>query len=395
MHKFEVTAQDERFRFFGGVEVVPSPTPNTMPDSTQGGVRIPLSTLQQSYTHVVLANGAGKAIEHPLLPRKPPYCVQALDLVKWYTLYPSSSSFVPPLEEIEDVTIVGLGNVSLDIARLLLMPVKELEVYDVPESVLSVLRKSRVKRVRVIGRRGPGEMRFGVKEVREMMRLPGVTFEGFEKEEGMVMTRQQSRLVDLLDKGSEEKNGDKRWSVEFYKSPVGYSLQRGKVMLEVENTVLDPVTRQPLFSSNATKTTIQTDMVVTSLGFKSDEMTTPFWDPKLGHVRTAEGGRVVDPANGEIVQGVYACGWAGMGARGVLGSTMIDSFGVAESVVEDWKNTESKQIVNLDDVPEQVKELTGFEDWLKVDEEERRRGSLLGKERERMDWDQVKAFLRR
>ena len=55
--------------------------------------------------------------------------------------------------------------------------------------------------------------------------------------------------------------------------------------------------------------------------------------------------------------------------------------------------------VDLDAIPPEVdaglKEgrVTEFEDWKKVNAEEIRRGEAMGKERERMDWEEAHSFL--
>ena len=43
---------------------------------------------------------------------------------------------------------------------------------DIPEPVLDVLSRSQVKKVKLIGRRGPYQVAFTIKELREMIKLP-------------------------------------------------------------------------------------------------------------------------------------------------------------------------------------------------------------------------------
>ena len=58
---------------------------------------------------------------------------------------------------------------------MLLTPPAAPEKYDIPESVLQVLRKSAVRHVSIIGRRGPLQAAFTNKELRELTSLDGVS----------------------------------------------------------------------------------------------------------------------------------------------------------------------------------------------------------------------------
>jgi adrenodoxin-NADP+ reductase len=114
-----------------------------------------------------------------------------------------------------------------------------------------------------------------------------------------------------------------------------------------------------------------------------------FYDRGLGHLRNVSG-RITNGA-GTIINNVYASGWAG---KGVLASTMMNAYGVADTIISDWianKHSGQEKALNLDDPPEEVQTalkeglVTKYADWKKIDEEEVRRGEANGKERERME----------
>ena len=83
----------------------------------------------------------------------------ARDFVGWYNGLPEHADLEPDLESGEDAIIIGQGNVALDVARTLLTDVDILRRTDMTEYALATLAKSRVKRVRVVGRRGPMQVR--------------------------------------------------------------------------------------------------------------------------------------------------------------------------------------------------------------------------------------------
>jgi len=425
-HKFDQAAKDPRFHFFGNVNISSSPSISPIPHA----VPLSLSSLLPHYTHLLVSSGCSIPTYHPALPPSS-HCVPALSIVHWYTQHPSvTHKSPPPLGRLEHVSLIGQGNVSLDVARMLLTPVSTLEKCDVPEAVLEVLRRSAVQHVSIIGRRGPFEAAFTTKELREMMNLEDSSMVPLDPSllatpDGAQLTRQQSRTLQLLQKGSKNKFGTTRksWSLDFFKSPTGLSIPPSNsalpstpLTLSLSHNVLSPEKKAVPTGETST---LDTSFVITSLGHKADP-STPWYEPALGHVRTV-GGRVVDE-KGHTMKGVYSSGWAAMGARGVLASTMMDAYGVAGTILADAFPAEFRkendalavaseggqggetleEILSGEADPESIPEevvvarqdgqVTSYEDWKLVDAEEVRRGEVKGKERERMSWEDARTF---
>ncbi|TCD71059.1 NADPH-adrenodoxin reductase [Steccherinum ochraceum] len=426
-NKFDITAKDPRLRFFGNVNITTPAAASPIPHN----LSLPFSSLLKNYTHLLFSSGCTIPTFHPALPPSD-RCISALSFVHWYTQHPSvAHKPPPPLEKTEHVSIIGQGNVSLDVARMLLTPPSTLEKYDVPNSVLEVLRRSAVKRVSIIGRRGPLQAAFTVKELREMMNLEDAAMDPVDPAllavpEGEKLTRQQQRTMQLLQKGSKNQPGTtpKSWSFEFFRSPThlapapedALSSTRPLSLTLAHTTLSDAKRAVPTGESS----TLRTSMVVTALGHHGEP--TPWYDSALGHVRTV-GGRVVDE-HGHTLRNVYASGWAAMGARGVLASTMMDAYAVADTILSDAFPGEFRKedgdalgsvvpqgdvakaaepvladVVESDDPPAEVEEglregvVTDYDGWKLVDAEEVRRGEVTGKERERMGWDEARTFL--
>ncbi|KAI0822091.1 FAD/NAD-P-binding domain-containing protein [Trametes gibbosa] len=422
-HKFAEAAADPRLRFFGNVNIGSlAPISHALPLS--------LESLFSHYTHVLFSTGCTVPVLHPALPASQ-FCVPALSLVHWYTQHPSNPA-PPPLERTSHVTLIGQGNVSLDVARMLLTPPSVLAKYDVPQPVLEVLARSAVQHVSIVGRRGPFQAAFTTKELREMMNLPDASMVPLDAAllsappSGPALTRQQARTLQLLQKGSKRTPGTTRktWSLDFFRSPTGITAPATpgeSARLALEHTTLDARTHAVPTGESST---LDTDLVITSLGHRA-ESGAPWYDAALGHMRSASG-RVID-AGGRIVRNVYASGWAAMGARGVLVSTMMDAYMVADSILRDHfpgddvhttpisesdaaaavagegPREEAVEVlpreVEADAIPQEVAaglregRVTDFEDWKAVNAEEVRRGEVLGKERERMGWEEARDFL--
>ena len=420
-HKFDQTAADPRFRFFGNVHVgsaSPASIPHALP--------LPLSSLLQNYTHLLFAAGCTRPTLHPAIPPSE-HCVPALSLVHWYTRHPSNPP-PPALDKITHLALIGNGNVSLDIARMLLTPPSVLKKYDVPEHVLDVLSRSTLQHVSIIGRRGPLEAAFTNKELREMMHLPDASMVPLDPSlltfpEGTALSRQQRRTFELLRKGSQSRFGStqKTWSLDFYRMPTALTPSRSSAdsaELTLAHTVLDPSTGRAISTDQTS--TVATSLVVTSLGFHVDP-TAAFFDPSSNHLR-ARGGRILSES-GIPLRNMYASGWSANGAKGVLATTMMDAYAVADTILSDIVSSSAGDVSveatpagehgseavpntlmpNLaphpEDAPEDIKQgikdglVTQYHDWNAIDAEEVRRGALIGKERERMGWEDASKFL--
>lgn len=321
------------------------------------------------------------------------------------------------------MTLMGHGNVSLDIARLLLSSPERLSPLDIPQPVLDTMSTSKLEHVSIVSRRGPAQVAFTAKELRELLNLPGVAMVPIPPDMLAAntppnATRQQSRILDLLKKGSAAKIGStdikKTWSLEFFRSPVrpldpadahahgggGKGILFGINKLDAQEKAVP--TGQTVSS--------QTDIIVNSVGYRSEPLELEWHDGIHGRVHQ-HGSRVLD-ASDQNVEGVYTSGWAANGAKGVLATTMMDAYSVAERLLEDnvastangaSSGSGSRATASFKSsqfeagIPNELvksdKRVISYEDWKRVDAEEIRRGQLMKKERERMTWTEINNFL--
>ncbi|KAH7341001.1 hypothetical protein B0J17DRAFT_341939 [Rhizoctonia solani] len=416
-NKFDATALDPRFRFFGNVQIVPS-DPLTQQTATGGERRaslpqplnLPLSSLARHYTHLLFAYGSSTPLLPTLANDSPVQPTSALDFVHWYTSHPYPEKKLP-LEQLiraKHITVIGHGNVALDVARMILSPPSRLAPYDVPQKVLEVLEQLQVQHVSVVGRRAPPQVSFTAKEVREMMNLEGVGMRSIDPSlfnigaEGL--SRQQTRLIELMRKGSSTTiaSAFRTWSLDFLHSPLKIT---PKSITYALNSLSPTLSAVPTGETE----TVPTDLVIASVGYRTPVIHPDWHDKRLGRVRHVDGQVVRE--DGTVVRGVYASGWAANGARGVLASTMWNAYSVAEKILSDAaatvvSNPQSETGVAPDDgvalkgepgLPPQVvdagKSVVSYPDWKRIDAEEIRRGGEVGKERERMSWEEVVEFL--
>jgi len=132
-------AQSPRFTFIGNISV---------------GKDLPLTVLQQNYDAILFAYGASEDRQLGIPGEDLEGIYSARAFVGWYNGLPQYANLQPKLTAGNDAVIVGQGNVALDVARILLSDVDQLRNTDITEHALQTLMENKVKRVRVVGRRG-------------------------------------------------------------------------------------------------------------------------------------------------------------------------------------------------------------------------------------------------
>src|SRR4030088_1402983 len=142
-------------RFLGGVPL---------------GDDVTREALLASYDAVVYATGAMRDRRMGIPGEDLPGSYAATDFVNWYCGHPDVSMDAFALDA-EAGGVIGVGNVAVEVARILARDPAELRPTDVPQPVLEALEASKVRDVHVIGRRGPAQAKFTTKELRELGEL--------------------------------------------------------------------------------------------------------------------------------------------------------------------------------------------------------------------------------
>ena len=145
-------------RFLGGVHL---------------GEDVTREDLLSAYDAVVYATGAMRDRRLGIPGEDLPGSYAATDFVNWYCGHPDVGPATFTLDA-ESVAVIGVGNVAVDVARILARDPADLRSTDVPQPVLEALQASKVREVHMIGRRGPAHAKFTTKELRELGELPGV-----------------------------------------------------------------------------------------------------------------------------------------------------------------------------------------------------------------------------
>src|ERR1700760_3284228 len=136
------------------------------------GTDVTREDLLEGYDAVVYATGAMRDRRLGIPGEELPGSYAATDFVNWYCGHPDVAPGAFSLDA-QSVAVIGVGNVAVDVARILARDPAELEHTDIPHPVLETLQASKVREVHMIGRRGPAYAKFTTKELRQLGGLPG------------------------------------------------------------------------------------------------------------------------------------------------------------------------------------------------------------------------------
>ncbi|MFE6886958.1 FAD-dependent oxidoreductase [Streptomyces sp. NPDC057694] len=352
---------------------------------------IDLDTLRSFYDAVIFSTGAtaDRALGIPGIELDGSY--GAADFVSWYDGHPD----VPrtwPLKA-EKVAVLGVGNVALDVARILAKTADELLPTEIPANVYDGLKASPAKEIHVFGRRGPAQAKFSPMELRELDHSPNIEVivnpEDIDYDEGSIATRRGNKQADMVAKTLEN------WAIRdigerphklflhFFESPSEILGEDGRVIgLRTERTELDG-------TGNVKGTGAHTDWDVTAVyravGYLSDELPKLPWDVASGTVPD-EAGRVIEDS-GEHLTSTYVTGWIRRGPIGLIGHTKGDANETVGSLLADF--AADRLHTPASPAPEAVDAYLGergvryttWEGWHRLDAAERALGEPHGRER--------------
>ncbi|XP_058803423.1 NADPH:adrenodoxin oxidoreductase, mitochondrial isoform X7 [Phymastichus coffea] len=374
INTFAKIAKDKRVQFLGNINV---------------GCNISIEELRQHYHAVLLTYGAeeDKTLDIPGENLK--NVISAKSFVGWYNGNPKEKDLDINLNT-EDAVILGQGNVAIDVARILLSPIDKLKNTDITCYSLEKLAESNIKRVWLVGRRGPLQAAFTIAELREMLKLENCKtywrtddFKGI-KEIICDLARPRKRLTELMLKSIEDAKVDNRECLKefhpiFLRGPVEFSGLNSveKIKFSVNELQGQDLLNQ-IAKSSTTVEEISTGLAVKSIGYKSIPIDSniPF---------DLRNGRILN-ASGKVEDGLYAAGWVATGPVGVILSTMTNAFKVGQLLSKELDCTHKR------DGYEQLKNIfqqrglcpITFEGWEQIDKEECARGKKLGKPREKI-----------
>lgn len=357
---FDKIAALPGFRFIGGVAV---------------GKDVAINELRAAYDAVVLATGAD--LSRPLgIPGETlPGCHSAGAFVAWYNGHPDYRDCSFDLGH-EVATVIGHGNVALDVARILSKTADELRQTDIATHALEVLAESRVRDVHVVGRGNPAQAKFGAKELRDFLSLAACdawvdpqdlaslpeTSDDPERDEKLSLLRSFAQ---------QPPSRSRRCVFRFGLSPIAINGERRAEAVTFAR-------------SGHPNDVIASGIVFSSIGRRTGSLPGVPYDAERG-VHANIDGRVVN--GGDVVRGLYVCGWSKRGPSGKIGTNRACGMATAEAVLADFAAGAPPRAADKEDLltrlRSRVPRLVSYQDWAVLDAAEKRRGGIHGRPRDK------------
>jgi len=391
---YDRIAQKPGFRFFGNVEF---------------GRDLNLEDIKQHYHAIIFAVGAQSDRRLNIPGEDLPGSHPATEFVAWYNAHPDFRDFSFDLTQ-ESVAVIGVGNVAMDVVRILARTPEELYETDIADYALDALRESQVKTVYILGRRGPAQAAFTNPEIKEL---------GEMADADVVVLPEEAELDELSSAyiDSDEADRSARRNVEILQA-YAHRPSQGKKRKIIMRFLVSPVeiigtdrveaikiVKNELFTDERgslrprptdSYETLPVGLVFRSVGYKGAQLPdVPFY-PKWGIIPNDKG-RVLEDMDGARVPGLYAVGWIKRGPSGVIGTNKPDSIETVNMLLAD---ADSGDLLTPSDTdPASVETLlkqrdvpyVSYSDWLIIDRLEQEHGAAIN--RSRLKFSRVKDML--
>ncbi|MGC4979578.1 FAD-dependent oxidoreductase [Streptomyces sp. DT193] len=372
--------EDERVRFLGGVEVGP------------GGV--PVARLRELYHAVVYCVGASTDRHLGVPGEELPGSWSATEFVSWYSAHPDAAAdaFVAGARS---AVVIGVGNVAVDVTRILARTAPELSPTDIPQAALGALAASEVTEISMVGRRGPSQARFTTKELRELGGLPETGISVDEAELALDpayldpsgLPAAQRRNVEVLRGWAAAAPQDRPRLIRprFFLRPVELLADGGRVgAVRFERTVPDGTGG---VSGTGRFEEIEAQLVLRSVGYRGVPLDGLPFDADRGTV-PQRAGRVL--RDGVVSPGEYVAGWIKRGPTGVIGTNRPCAKETVTSLLEDAPDLVRRETADdpLAALRAEGTRPVEWAGWQAIERAEAELGARLGREVVKLpDWD--------
>ena len=380
---YDKSAANPNFRFYGNIEY---------------GRDFSMDDLEQHYHQVVFTTGAPIDRDLGIPGEELNGSHSATEFVAWYNGHPDFTDRRFDLSQ-ESVAIVGIGNVAMDVARILCKTYEELAETDMADYALEVLRQSKVKNVYLLGRRGPAQAAFTPPEIKEMGELIDADVTVSPEEANLDVVSLQSiqanpdKNVDknvafITDYSTRAQMGKRRLlTLRFLVSPVEIIGHEGKVtaIKLVRNEAY--VAEDGSIRARATEVEeeIPVGLVFRSVGYRGAALPGVPFRESWGTIDNEKGR--VQSTDGKQVAGIYTAGWIKRGPTGVIGTNKTCARETVNCMVEDlgtgvhFNPAETSPGAMEALLRERQPNLVTFEDWKKIDQAEIAKGEATNRPR--------------
>jgi len=376
---YQKTCSDERLRFLGNVEF---------------GRDLSHDDVKKHYHAVIYAVGSPLDRHLGIPGENLAGSMSATEFVAWYNGHPDFTDKRIRLEA-KAVAVIGLGNVAVDVTRILAKSAAELRATDISDHALEVLAESRVQDIYMLGRRGPAQAKFTTKELRELGELENADIIVDPTE----LELDQASLAAIENNPGAKKNLEilrgfsenipagkpRRIHLRFLVSPRELRGEGAVEAMLLERNRLEAQEGGYLAAvGSGSYQELSVQLVLRSVGYRGTPLPGVPFDQRR-NVIPNDAGRVLEEPGGSPLPGEYVAGWIKRGPTGVIGTNKADAKETVTSLLAD-----ELPPVSADDAdPQTILELlaargvrvVGFDGWLAIDRLEVEAGQSQGRPR--------------
>ena len=383
--RYEKTAAQPGFRFFGGVEL---------------GSDVLRADLFERYHGVIYAVGTPADNRLGIAGEDRPGSHAATEFVAWYNGHPDYAERQFDLSAAR-AAVIGNGNVAIDVARMLVLDPDEISVTDTADHAIEGLAGGQVEHVIMLGRRGPAQAAFTNPELLELGELAradvivGPAEVELDEHSARWLEdhgdKTARRNVEILREYSQRQPAGKSHRIElrFLRSPLEILGEDGEgpvTGIRVVRNRIEPDEKGNLRAvATGEQEVIECGLVLRSIGYRGQPLPDVPFDERRGLIRN-EGGRVTGD-DGQPIPGEYVVGWIKRGPSGVIGTNKKDASDTVACLAADAEAGKLNDPADPDPdaveawLREQVPGLVTWEGWQAIDRHETSAGEPHGRPR--------------
>lgn len=380
---FDRIATQPGFRYVGHVRV---------------GTDVTIEELRARYHVLILCYGAETDRNLGIPGEQLAGSHAATEFVAWYNGHPDYAHRTFDLTQ-REVAVVGIGNVAMDVARILAKPTTVLAGTDLADHALQALAASQVQTIHLVARRGPVQAACTTPELRELGELEGVDVvvdprdleldPASEAELAAMEDRNPAKNLEVLREWATRPRTDAKRQVvlHFNASPVALAgTEHVEGMTIVRNRLeADGKGGVKAVPTDETKT-LPVGLVFRSVGYKGKALAGVPFDDRRGVVPNIDGRVVAQADSTTVVPGLYVAGWIKRGPQGIIGTNKLCATDTVTQVLADIAAgalpTVADDVSPIDALlAERQVRVTSWADWQTLDKAEQERGAASGRPR--------------
>jgi ferredoxin--NADP+ reductase len=381
---YERIAQKPDFGFYGNVNF---------------GKDVTLAELQARYHAIIYAVGAQTDRNLDIPGEDLPGSHAATEFVGWYNAHPDYRNYEFDLTQ-ESAVVIGVGNVAMDVTRILARTYTELAQTDIADYALEALANSNIKTIYILGRRGPAQAAFTNPEIKELGEMPGADLI-IAPEEVTLGDLSREELLENPDRTAEKNlqtmtlyaerapEGKPRQIIlRFLTSPVEILGDDRVTAIKVVKNELYRDERGKIRPRATDQTqVIPVGLVFRSVGYHGIPLPDVPFNESWGTIPNKQGRVLLKQDSEELMTGNYVVGWIKRGPSGVIGTNKPDSVETVNALLEDMEKDAllSPSLTTPDALEKLLHErgvqIVTYADWQTLDSIEQSRGEAQGRPR--------------